>query len=174
MVNSGGHVRDIARAWRTLRQLSRKDRQTLATAWLLLPVIGAALRLAGIRRTLSAVQRLAPLPPLPAGPEPDPAALRRLPLLVQSAARWTPVRTTCLTRSLSLCWLLRRGGIPAELRIGVRLAGKQRQTGADASPSPLGAHAWVEYRGAIVADDPHVAAEYSAFEPMKFPDNAPG
>jgi hypothetical protein len=151
--------------------LTGAERRTLMTAWLLLPGIGAALRLAGTRRTLAALGRLAPATHPPEGPGPEPAELERQALLVGSAARWTPVRTTCLTRSLALRWLLRRRGIPAELRIGVRLADDRPWTVDDRESSmvhrpssPLHAHAWVECGDVNLTDTAQVAGRYAAFE----------
>ena len=53
-----------------------------------------------------------------------------------AAARHLPFQPNCLEQSLALWWLLRRRGIPADLRIGVR---------KDAAN--FEAHAWVEAGG---------------------------
>ncbi len=58
------------------------------------------------------------------------------------AASHGPYRATCLRQSLALWLLLRRRGIPAELRIGVRKEGGDLQ-----------AHAWVEHQGATLAQE---------------------
>jgi Transglutaminase-like superfamily len=58
---------------------------------------------------------------------------------------------TCLPRSLTLWWLLRRRGIGAELRIGVRKDGEV-----------ITAHAWVVCRGEVVGDGEH--GRYEPFE----------
>jgi hypothetical protein len=73
--------------------------------------------------------------------------------MVDLAARHLPWQPSCLPRSLVLWFLLRRQGVPAELRIGVRKSQQQLQ-----------AHAWVEVEGQVVNDAPDIAAEYRPFE----------
>jgi hypothetical protein len=51
---------------------------------------------------------------------------------------------TCLPRSLTLWWLLRRSGIESQLRIGVRREGER-----------LVAHAWIVCRGTTLGETPH-------------------
>jgi hypothetical protein len=90
-----------------------------------------ALRTAGFGRTLAAVRRLGRR----GGELSDaggvvPATVAALEL----AAAFVPFRAICLEQSLALYLLLRRRGVPAVLRIGVR-------------PYPFTAHAWVELDG---------------------------
>jgi hypothetical protein len=84
---------------------------------------------------------------------PSPDELTRLGYLVNSAAHHVLPAGNCLTRSLYLQWLLRRRGVPTDLRIGVQLANGQ-----------LLAHAWVEYAGHPLNDAPDVAVRYAPFE----------
>ena len=79
--------------------------------------------------------------------------LTRLGYLVNSAAHHVLPAGNCLTRSLYLQWLLRRRGVPTDLRIGVQLADGR-----------LLAHAWVEYAGTPLNDAPDVALRYAPFE----------
>lgn len=70
---------------------------------------------------------------------PDPGAALRVPfrtLRVLARLRLPPWRDTCLYRSVAECLVLRRYGIPCQLRIGVapRAVGTQS----------IRAHAWVE------------------------------
>jgi hypothetical protein len=58
---------------------------------------------------------------------------------------------TCLPRSLTLWWLLRRRGIESELRLGVRKDGDS-----------IVAHAWVECEGEVVGDK-----EHARFQPIE-------
>jgi len=60
---------------------------------------------------------------------------------VDRAARYVP-GATCLSKSLTLAWMLRGRGIAAEIRIGVKTAGQ------------FEAHAWVEHEGVAVQDVP--------------------
>lgn len=127
--------------WRRLEQLRALapwERRMLARVVLVLPVVGAALHVVGFKRTRdllewSALSRPASVP-LAAGQ--TSCAAHGLARLVSIAAHHGPYRATCLRQSLALWWLLRRHGIPGELRIGVRKDGGR-----------LRAHAWVEYLG---------------------------
>lgn len=72
--------------------------------------------------------------------------------MLQLATRHGPYAGNCLSRSLTLWWLLRRQGIESDLRIGVRsVAGC------------FGAHAWVEYQGSPVNESPAVYQHYAVF-----------
>jgi transglutaminase superfamily protein len=72
--------------------------------------------------------------------------------MLDVASRRGIVRGNCLSRSIALCWLLRRRGIPAQLRIGARKIGNQ-----------LEAHAWVEVAGRAVNDSDDVQTRYAPF-----------
>ena len=121
---------------------------------LLLPAVGAALRLLGFKRTRSLLEGLAPLPPDP--DQMDTALTNdtafRIAQLVGIAAHHGPYRATCLRQSLALWWLLRRRGIPAELRIGVHK-----------DEGELQAHAWVDYKDKPVNDRQGMTTRYAAF-----------
>ncbi len=71
---------------------------------------------------------------------------------VDAAARHLPLATNCLDRALTLWWMLRRRGLPAELCIGAR---KNRER--------FEAHAWVEM-GSAVLDAAEVSGSFNAFE----------
>ena len=124
-------MRAELQAWRALR---REERGSLVRAWTYLLIADCALfvlpvpRVAALLRLFQGRQR-----------EGIPAA--RLARLVESASRHHLRPMTCLTRSLALQALLRRQGIEADLRIGVR-----REDGL------LHAHAWVEHAGVPVGE----------------------
>ena len=72
--------------------------------------------------------------------------------VVDMVARNTPWGlVTCLPRSLTLWWLLRRHGIESELRIGVRTDDER-----------LLAHAWVVCGGAVIGEAQQ--EQYMSFE----------
>lgn len=79
------------------------------------------------------------VPPAAAAVHPDPprGVIRasRVVIRVLSAVPGLPWRNTCLYRSVAECLALRRYGVPAVVRIGVR-AGQGAET-------PIVAHAWV-------------------------------
>jgi hypothetical protein len=59
-----------------------------------------------------------------------------------------PLRVRCLEQSLTLYWLLRRRGVQVSLRLGV-------------NPYRFRAHAWIEYDGKAIEEDPESIAALS-------------
>ncbi|MEZ4728989.1 MAG: lasso peptide biosynthesis B2 protein [Caldilineaceae bacterium] len=82
----------------------------------------------------------------------DAQCIRRTRLLLQLAIRYAPHRGNCLSRSLTLWWLLQRQGIDSDLRIGVRQLYGLFQ-----------AHAWIEYAGQPLNESPQVRHRYATF-----------
>jgi hypothetical protein len=70
---------------------------------------------------------------------------------VVMAAVFCPGRVECLEQSMALYYLLRRHGVAAELRFGVRTM-------------PFAAHAWVMHRGVAVQQDLERLAQFAVFE----------
>ena len=69
---------------------------------------------------------------------------------IDLAARWGVFRPLCLTRSLAFRELLERDGFTGSwVRVGVRMG-----------PQGFEAHAWVEWEGRVVGEDPSYVAEY--------------
>lgn len=68
---------------------------------------------------------------------------------VDRAARLSPRRPACLTRSLALWSLLGHQGIDCSLRFGAR-----------PGPDGLLAHAWVELNGVVLNDTPDVVQRF--------------
>lgn len=87
--------------------------------------------------------------------------VRRATRLTAVAARNHISRPNCLRSSLFLAYILRRQGIPVELRIGVRLKNEPIDNAA------LEAHAWVEWAGNVVNDRPDVAETYLPFSNLQ-------
>jgi hypothetical protein len=77
--------------------------------------------------------------------------VRRVTWLVGLAAKIT--RARCLSTSLALSRVLARRGVPTDLRIGVE-PGQGR----------LQAHAWLEWRGAVLNDHPNNLRRYAPFD----------
>jgi len=96
-----------------------------------------ALKLIGFRRTLDWLERRVRRVPLKAMA--TPAQIIGAQHAVATAAALYPGRALCLEQSVALFYFLRRSGIGARLRLGVK-------------PYPFEAHAWVEYDGAPVND----------------------
>jgi hypothetical protein len=119
--------------WRKFLGLSPAERRFFLGATFLLPVVALALRFVGLRRCQAALARLTPEARPAARPNRRAADAARM---VLAASRHSPCRADCLRRALVLWWLLRRAGLPGEMRIGVRKRDGQ-----------LEAHAWVESGG---------------------------
>lgn len=76
---------------------------------------------------------------------------RRIALAVSRASEYGVFRPKCLVRSRALRQLLDNAGITgAQVRVGVRLSG-----------GDFVAHAWVEYGGQVVGDDPTNVARFN-------------
>lgn len=73
--------------------------------------------------------------------------------VVELAAKRRVVNATCLRRSMVLWYLLRRGGIDSNLRLGVR---KDR--------SEIKGHAWVEIDGSVINDDEDYIQQYTLMD----------
>lgn len=141
---------------RTLARLSPEARRAGLRALPALVGISLALRLAGFARTHRSLGRLhAPAANTPSSAEEVAAG-------VALAARALPWHPRCLERSLALIFLLRRRGLPARLRIGVRKAAGEGRQGV--SPPAIEAHAWVEVAGRVVGDGADVHERFLAFE----------
>lgn len=146
------------RRWRSWRRLDGAARVRLVQAACALPMIAMGLRVAGYNRTLWALARSTPL--LRGGTaQQDGPALQALiaesAWAVAAAAHHAPFSTTCLQRSMTLWWLLRRRGIGSDLRIGVTKAGGE-----------FGAHAWLERDGEVINDDMDVGERFVAFDSL--------
>lgn len=129
-------------------QLRNEHRLVLLAAAIALPVLALGLRVMGLSRVQALTMRSKPR----ASNVAESAEPRLLASLVKTASRHTIGRSTCLTRSLCLVWLLQRRGVPNALRIGVQLSDGQ-----------LAAHAWVEVDGVPVNDDPEIGARFHPF-----------
>ena len=146
--------------WQKFLRLSGAERRAFLSAFCAVTGISLGLRLAGFRRIHSMLLRTlrdAPSTALhekevsPSGAESAQAPL--LARMVAAAARQAVVPGKCLEQSLALWWMLRRRGIPAQLRIGVRKARDQFE-----------GHAWVELRGEVLNDSLELYQDYAAFQ----------
>jgi len=163
------------------KSMSGDERRLWLTAWLTLPMLVLLLRFFGLRRTQRLLVRFASDWKTELALHRRDAEFRRgfaevfqtisaLPLrslrlcgekrfaevvarLINSAARHSLVAANCLPQSLLLWWMLRREGIEAEFRIGVR---KERQS--------VEAHAWVEVSGQAVNDQSDVGERFQPFD----------
>ena len=143
--------------WQRFWQLSGYERGVALEAAGGLIATWMGLRLAGFRRWQSVLARLAPCAEVAAREQrtSQPEATEPIARMAAAAARNLLFRTSCLERSLVLCWLLRRRGIPADLRIGARKELERFE-----------AHAWVEVHSVVLNDS---GAEHAHFIPFDGP-----
>src|SRR5208282_3108195 len=149
----GTTVNTIA-TWRRFAYLGRSDRATVVRAAFFLTLIWVALRIVGFRRSKNLLDRWSAIPNTPE--HADSGLLARalhVTGLHSAAARHLFLRTNCLEQALSLYFLLRRLGLPAELRFGARKAG-----------SRLEAHAWVVCFGVPLNEDQGEHRHFSPFD----------
>ena len=161
--------------WRRWRDLPPRDRRLAAALVVILPAVAAGLHVLGFGRLCRLLSRLTlasrdrstgipnrglPSHAFPVSPASTSAAEtgRALGRLVNAVAWRLPGRPACLTRSVTLWWLLRRRGIDSEIRIGVRRADGR-----------LEAHAWVELEGVVLNDAQDVGERFAAFEGETLP-----
>ena len=143
----------VTRTVSTNRELLlRSDNcRLLLQAVVLLPTIRLGLRVIGLQQVQTVLRRLLPTTQrrVERSKSPTPARVTEAARLVEMASRHTVLANTCLHRSLALWWLLGRRGFDCSLRVGVRKDGGH-----------FNAHAWVEYRGAVLNDHPAVGQDY--------------
>lgn len=111
---------------------------------IMLMLSDAALRALGYARTMRVVRRVAGDRSTGAGREVIERTLHNIVI----ATAFYPGRSKCLEQSVAGLVLLRRRGVPVEMRLGVQ-------------PYPFSAHAWLELDGAPVTESPEVVANYA-------------
>lgn len=118
------------------------------TCTILLGTADLCLKAFGLRRSVRLARRLVARAPERSGA--DRSQVLEIAQAVATAAAFYPGRAQCLEQSLALYVLLRRRGIPAELRIGVQ-------------PFPFVAHAWVEHEGHAVNEQDDFVTRLATF-----------
>jgi hypothetical protein len=133
--------------WRKFWRKSRNERGIAFEAAATLTATWVGLRVAGYRRWRNFLAQVLPATDSSSSSrdfsdtkirKDDALTIARM---EAAAARHLPFSSNCLEQSLALWWLLRRRGIPADLRIGVR---------KDAAS--FEAHAWVETNGTVLSE----------------------
>ncbi|HEU4882305.1 MAG TPA: lasso peptide biosynthesis B2 protein [Longimicrobium sp.] len=104
---------------------------------LMLAGVRLHLRLRGFGRSLAAARRWGAVAD---GAVDEQTVIDRTVQAVVTAAAFFPGRAICLEQSLALYVLLRRRGVPVQLRLGVQ-------------PVPFAAHAWLELRGVPIEEN---------------------
>lgn len=120
----------------------------IGTAFLLLAAMDFAMRTRGLPGGLKLANRLARSSPRRTTPD---GTVMRATRAVTMAAAFYPRRALCLEQSLVLYVLLRRRGIPADLKVGVQTL-------------PFAAHAWVEVDGIAVNEPQGLIEQLVTFQ----------
>lgn len=130
------------------------QRQLFLQSAILLPLTGLGVRLLGFNRWYAGLSRRAVGSRISAttSPQPEVVIIQRTLRSVRLASQHGLYPGNCLSRSLTLWWLLRRQGIECDLRIGVRREQAQLQ-----------GHAWIEYKGYPLNEQPQVHQHYAVF-----------
>jgi len=143
--------------WEPLQRYKTLDpasRRMFRRAAILLPLVRWSLRLRGYGKTFTSLQKRAQFQTRGTEIRPEPReAVQATCRMVRAALRYSLAQYTCLEESLALWYLLRKQGIAACLRIGVR-----KEYGK------FEAHAWVEYGGEALNQDEAMHRHYAAFE----------
>jgi hypothetical protein len=122
----------------------------LLTCFLLLALMDVFPRVFGLRRTLSLVRLLTGR----RASRSDATLVAQTTQRLITAAVFYPRRALCLEQSLALVVLLRRRGVPAELKIGVQ-------------PLPFLAHAWVEVEGRAIEETQRLPLQLATFSALE-------
>jgi Transglutaminase-like superfamily len=131
----------------TALSFSIQDWILLAQAWSLLLAIDIGLRILPFRKVQS---WLKPPPQEEISAIQAETVIRRSTEFLDLAARHHLYPMTCLRRSLTLQWLLAKGGLDAAVQFGVR-----RENGT------LQAHAWLDYQGRVIDKTPIPADQFA-------------
>ncbi len=129
-----------------LYRLTRHERQLLAAAWVGLVVARFGLAVLPFRTLRGWAERERWPTSQDRVPDPERAAA-----LVEAAARYHLLGTTCLTRALVLCTLLRRRGHDARLVVGCARPEERFE-----------AHAWIDCAGTPLT----AGAQIGRFTPL--------
>jgi hypothetical protein len=151
--------------WERLQRFRALDpaaRWLFVRAFVLLPLISWSLHLRGCAATQAFLSRFLPSP---GGKDhqalDDAARVEQTVRMVRAAAHYGFGRRTCLHKSLTLWWLLRRQGISSNLRLGARKIGGEFE-----------AHAWIDYNGTALDQGEEPAEQYAVFDGV-FPAHPP-
>jgi len=142
------HHHDKKEIWR------RSERWLIAQTLFILPLSALLLKIFGFKRSYVALGRLLSFADsFRSSPEQKLSEAQRIAKIVSTVNHLhSPYIFSCLPESFTLCYLLRRRKIAAELCIGVRT-----------TTGPFESHAWVEYNYVVLNDIENIADIYAPF-----------
>ena len=139
-----------------LKALSFDESQVLLSSVVMLPLIAVSLKAKGYKWTQAFLADHLPDRSLSTHSEDTQLKeAQQLARIVTIASSNSAYKASCLKKSLLIWWLLARRGIKTELRIGV-----------NNSSGDFKAHAWVEYRGEVLAEQADMGEQFSAFSSL--------
>ena len=138
---------------RRFRALDRPAQKLFLQTLALLPLVSLSLRWKGFRATQTALQKMIGNPLPEQNLDLVSKRVARTAHMVNAADRHGLVHPSCLTKSLTLWWLLGRQGVASHLRIGIR---KEKDK--------FEAHAWVEREGTALNEPDDHHRHYVAFD----------
>ncbi|MFN8445026.1 MAG: lasso peptide biosynthesis B2 protein [Caldilineaceae bacterium] len=142
----------MRQGWNYFQSLSSRERWLFLQALGLLPLFHWGIRSLGLAQSCQWLARWSVSARSSAQQDMTSVMIQQSEQVLYWASHYGLQAGNCLSQSLTLCWLLRRQGIPTELRIGVR-----RQAGK------FEAHAWLEYNGQPIKEVATVRQQYAAF-----------
>jgi hypothetical protein len=146
-------LKKVMKTWEGFRRLDAADRRLAIGTTVAFAATRMGLRFAGLRRCRSVLLRLAPRKTWNASEEAKIAVAQKIARIQDGVSRRLIWHASCLEQSLVLWWQLRRSGIAAEMRIGVR-----KQAGR------FEAHAWVELGNVILNDFGEAHVHFAPFD----------
>jgi len=136
----------------SFQRLPPPERHLLGQALCWLPLTHWGVRCLGFKRGCQFMARLSALVGSTGQSTHATLAIQRSERVLAWAIQYGLHPGNCLSRALTLWWLLRRQGVTSELRIGVRMVEGRFQ-----------AHAWLEYNGQPLHEAPNIRQHYATF-----------
>jgi hypothetical protein len=134
-------------------RLSSLERRMFVRGVLLLPIAACALRFVQMKTVMSWMERFSKERlPFKGNKDEIRDLTETAQRMLEAASRYGVARGNCLSKSIVLCHLLRRTGLPAKLRVGGRKEGPQ-----------FAAHAWVEFNGLVIDDSEELHKDFVPF-----------
>jgi Transglutaminase-like superfamily len=138
-----------------INRLTRDERWFATKSLLLLQFVSIGVRLFGFSRVKrwfeqEAIQKSPTVQPLDQSLD---TAVHLGALVRLANHRIQVLKVTCVPESLSVWWLLRRRGIPAQLQLGLRKSADQ-----------LDGHAWVTVGDRVVSGDPLLPQDFTPID----------
>jgi hypothetical protein len=147
------------KSWRAYWRRTPRERRLIWEAYWRLQLTFLGLKRLGYQKVIILQSQSQTPTDVPSNQPPQMAeeyfrtAIRQISETVNIAASHSILPTTCLSRSIVLCGMLRKRNLPANLQIGVR-----------AEAGHIQAHAWVESLGAVINDLQDVSIRFLPFD----------